>query len=255
MSIRTMWVSSSNNSWANAFASSVFPTPEVPKNMKLPWGRFGEARPARLRRIAEATASTAWSWPRTRCRKLAPNESSFSDSPSESFSVGIPVQRATIRAMCSGPTVSVETAEALALFSNSANCFRKGGRTLNFSWEALSILYLRSFRSIAHSVSSISFFTSWICCTRPRLASNSDSNSACRSRKRARSSMTARKRLACWGSVDASFSNADLSTSKRNTRRCTMSNSGGKESNCTLTSAQASSMRSIALSGIRRSLM
>src|SRR6516225_3053023 len=63
MSSRTIACSSSNMNSASARASSVFPTPVGPRNMKLPIGRFGSCRPVRARRSAFATASTASSWP------------------------------------------------------------------------------------------------------------------------------------------------------------------------------------------------
>ena len=48
-----------NKSRANCLASSVLPTPVGPTKRKLPIGRFPSSKPARLRRIARATASTA----------------------------------------------------------------------------------------------------------------------------------------------------------------------------------------------------
>ena len=59
MSIRTMLRSSSNKLRANALASSVLPTPVGPKNRKLPIGLLGSAIPARERKIAFVTLSTA----------------------------------------------------------------------------------------------------------------------------------------------------------------------------------------------------
>ena len=50
-----------NISSASCFASSVFPTPVGPTKRKLPIGRLPSSNPARLRRIARATASTALS--------------------------------------------------------------------------------------------------------------------------------------------------------------------------------------------------
>ena len=51
--------SSPNRNSASVRASSVFPTPEGPRKMKEPVGRFGSLMPARARRIAFETASTA----------------------------------------------------------------------------------------------------------------------------------------------------------------------------------------------------
>ena len=70
MSMRTIACSSSNRNSASARASSVLPTPVGPRNMNEPIGRFGSESPARLRRIALATAVTASSWPITRSWRL-----------------------------------------------------------------------------------------------------------------------------------------------------------------------------------------
>ncbi len=59
ISIRTILFSLLNRNSARAFASSVFPTPVVPKKMKEPIGRFVSCNPARLRRIASETAPMA----------------------------------------------------------------------------------------------------------------------------------------------------------------------------------------------------
>ena len=69
MSMRTSAVSSSNRKAASALVSSVLPTPVGPRNMNEPIGRFGSCRPARARRTAVETASTASRWPTTRLRE------------------------------------------------------------------------------------------------------------------------------------------------------------------------------------------
>ncbi len=56
MSMRTIARSSSNRNSASALVSSVLPTPVGPRNRKLPIGRFGSCKPARARRTALATA-------------------------------------------------------------------------------------------------------------------------------------------------------------------------------------------------------
>ena len=56
MSICTRAFSSPNMNWASCLASSVLPTPVGPAKMKLPIGRFGSFRPARLLRTALAMA-------------------------------------------------------------------------------------------------------------------------------------------------------------------------------------------------------
>ena len=51
--------SSPNKNSASAFAVSVLPTPDGPRKMNEPLGRFGSLRPARVRRIACDTALIA----------------------------------------------------------------------------------------------------------------------------------------------------------------------------------------------------
>jgi hypothetical protein len=59
-------LSSPNRNSASVRASSVFPTPEGPRKMNEPEGRFGSLMPARARRIARETAAMACSCPMTR---------------------------------------------------------------------------------------------------------------------------------------------------------------------------------------------
>ncbi len=61
--MRADW--SAKRNLASARASSVFPTPVGPEKMNEPMGRLGSLRPARLRRMARATAVMASSWPMT----------------------------------------------------------------------------------------------------------------------------------------------------------------------------------------------
>ena len=49
----------SNKLWANAFASSVFPTPVGPKKINEPIGRFGSLIPALALNTASETRPTA----------------------------------------------------------------------------------------------------------------------------------------------------------------------------------------------------
>ena len=77
MSMRTIARSSSNRKSASERASSVLPTPVGPRNRNEPIGRFGSDRPARLRRMALATAMTASSWPITRWCSSSSMRTSF----------------------------------------------------------------------------------------------------------------------------------------------------------------------------------
>ena len=84
-----------NISKASCLASSVLPTPVGPTKRKLPIGRFPSSKPARLRRIALATASTALSWPITLAlrRSFMPLRRSISLAPI--WDTGTPVIRST----------------------------------------------------------------------------------------------------------------------------------------------------------------
>ena len=86
--------SSSNMNSASARASSVLPTPVGPRNRNVPIGRSGSLSPARERRSALATASTASSWPMTRSCSRSSMWMSFCISDSSRRETGMPVQRA-----------------------------------------------------------------------------------------------------------------------------------------------------------------
>ena len=106
MSMRTMACSSSNRNSASARASSVLPTPVGPRKMNDPIGRLGSLNPARERRIALATRSSASSWPTTRWRSRSSIVTSFLTSPSSIFETGMPVHLVTMRATSSSSTSS-----------------------------------------------------------------------------------------------------------------------------------------------------
>ena len=96
--MRTIARSSSNSACASALASSVLPTPVGRGTGTSRWAGFGSWMPARERRIASHTRSTASSWPMTRSCRMLSRRRSFSRSPSISRATGMPVQRATMRA-------------------------------------------------------------------------------------------------------------------------------------------------------------
>ena len=81
-----------NNASANAFASSVLPTPVGPKNKNEPIGLFGSFNPTLPLLIAFATAETASSCPTTLLCKLSSRCLNFSFSVSDILLTGIPVQ-------------------------------------------------------------------------------------------------------------------------------------------------------------------
>ena len=104
MSMRTIASSSPNRNSASVRASSVLPTPEGPRKMNEPAGRFGSLIPARERRIAFETASIATSWPITRLCSSSSMRISFLVSASVSLKTGMPVHIETMSAISSSPT-------------------------------------------------------------------------------------------------------------------------------------------------------
>ena len=107
MSTRTSAFSSLNRNSASARASSVFPTPVLPRNMNEPIGFFSSCSPARERRMASLTAFTASGWAMTRSSSRSSRWSSLCLSLSNILETGMPVHRATIPAMSSASTSSL----------------------------------------------------------------------------------------------------------------------------------------------------
>ena len=95
--------SSPNRNSASVRASSVLPTPEGPRKMNEPVGRFGSLMPARARRIDLDTATIATSWPMTRLCSSSSMRMSFCDSASVSLKTGMPVHIETMSAISSSP--------------------------------------------------------------------------------------------------------------------------------------------------------
>jgi len=125
MSIRTIFVSSSNKYAAKLLASSVLPTPVGPKNKKEPIGFVGSLIPALERKIASATKRTPSSCPMTRLCSSSSKCSVFSRSPSVSLAIGIPVQREIILAISSSVTHSCTKVRSSAFaFSSAASSCR-----------------------------------------------------------------------------------------------------------------------------------
>ena len=95
-------------------------------------GRRGSLSPARERRMASATATTASSWPFTRSCSRASMLSSFCASASNMRSAGMPVHSLTICATSSASTTSsspsfpaqVSSAAGSFACSSSSFCFR-----------------------------------------------------------------------------------------------------------------------------------
>ncbi len=252
MSMRIRLFSSSNRFWARALASSVLPTPVGPRKRKEPMGRFSSETPARERRMASATACTASSWPTTRSCSSSGRRRSFSRSVSISLETGMPVHRATILAISSSVTLSrSRTLSGFSDFSASSSSFCSLGRVPYLSSAARFRSYLRSaaaMSALVFSISSRSF------CTLP-MSVFSFSQRAFMALKVSRSweSCSRSRDRRSWLTSSFSFCRAASSISSCMIFRLTSSSSAGMESISVRIMAQASSTRSMALSGRKRS--
>ena len=253
MSIRTILFSSSNNVCARVFASSVLPTPVGPRNRNDPIGFVGSLIPALERMIASVTFVTASSCPITRLWRTSSRPRIFVFSPSVSFATGIPVQREIILAISSSVTLSCtrERSSFFTFSSSISNCFWSFGSSPYCSSAALFRSYcccatwIWRFRSSICSRNVESFSTECFsfshCAFCTENASLYSASSFCRSARRS------------WLSLSVSFFSAASSISICMILRCCSSSSAGRESSSVLIRAQASSTRSIALSGRNRS--
>ena len=155
MSRRTIALSSSNRNSASARAVSVFPTPVGPRKMKDPMGRFGSERPARARRTAAETASTASRCPMTRSASRSSICSSFWTSPSISLETGMPVHLDTTSAISSGLTSSLSMEPAAC---SSASCF-SAAVTFCSTWGSFpNFISAARLKSASRSARACSFF-------------------------------------------------------------------------------------------------
>jgi len=252
-----MAFSSSNRNSASARAVSVLPTPVGPRKMNEPMGRLGSCSPLRDRRTALATAWTASFCPTTRCSSRSSIRTSFSRSPSSIRATGMPVQAATTLAMSSSETSCASRrwpwGFSCSVFSAAASFFCSSGRRPYWIWAA-------RFKSLRRwACSSSSFVCSiWLLIMLTALmAAFSFCHWAfnCRdcSLKLARScsSFWSRSREAS----SFSFRSAFCSISSCWIWRSNWSISVGRESSSMRSREAASSIRSIALSGRKRSAM
>ena len=121
ISSRTILDSSSNRLAANAFASSVLPTPVGPRKRNEPIGLLGSLIPALERMIASVTFVTPSSCPMTRLCSSSSRCKVLLRSLSVSFATGIPVQREMILAISSSLTLSC-TSDISLFFTISSSC-------------------------------------------------------------------------------------------------------------------------------------
>mmetsp|Transcript_3085 Transcript_3085/g.8868 ORF Transcript_3085/g.8868 Transcript_3085/m.8868 type:complete len:554 (-) Transcript_3085:1034-2695(-) len=259
MSIRTIASSESKSASATAFASSVLPTPVGPRNMSDAVGLSGSLSPARERWIASATASTASSCPATRCRSWSASVRIFCASVASIFLSGTPVHCDTTAATSSSPTV-VRVSASPPSAAASASCFARScacssGKSRYLSSAAL----LSSYAASACSISSVF-------CSMAALSELSPSSAPFSSRHRSASARwrpssvpisarSAVSRAAARGSAAASLVSENSSILACTSRRSTSSSACGRDVASILSFAAASSTRSIALSGRKRSEM
>mmetsp|Transcript_5440 Transcript_5440/g.13105 ORF Transcript_5440/g.13105 Transcript_5440/m.13105 type:complete len:285 (+) Transcript_5440:1105-1959(+) len=261
MSRRTMALGESNRNSASVLHSSVLPTPVGPARRKLPSGRSCEWRPARASRIVLATARMASSWPTTLWRSSDSIDSNFSRSPRARELSGMPVDLAMTPRMSASETWSARSpgepsrdpsaaaAAAPPLPSSASSC----GMTMYLSSDArvqsARLCAASSSRLAPSSFSVAALMTA----TRALSASHCLPNASRSSRFRFVSASTSRSRA----TLAASFSFRSASSSMRSVviARSRSSMSSGLLSCCILRRAAASSTRSMAESGRRRSVM
>ena len=148
MSMRTIASSSPKRNSASVRASSVLPTPEGPRKMNEPVGRFGSLRPARERRIALEMTSTAGCWPMTRLWSSSSMRMSFWVSASVSLKTGMPVHIDTMSAISSSPIAGARPASPASHCSSSSRFLCVSLRSLSRRVAAFS----NSWASIAASL-------------------------------------------------------------------------------------------------------
>ena len=112
----SIWIkesSSPNKNSANVLAVSVFPTPEGPRKIKEPEGRFGSLSPDLVLRIALDTAEMASSWPIILLCSSVSISNNLAVSSCVSLWTGIPVHWARTSAISSSSiTISISDWEA-----------------------------------------------------------------------------------------------------------------------------------------------
>ena len=152
-----------NRNSASALDSSVLPTPEGPRKMNEPAGRFGSFRPLRLRRMAFDSAVTASSWPMMRSCSTPSMRSSLSVSASVRLLTGTPVDMLTTSAISASVTCERSRSDSSANFFSasaraSAISFSRSRRLAARSKsceEMASSFWVRTWRS-SSSISRIS---------------------------------------------------------------------------------------------------
>mmetsp|Transcript_21304 Transcript_21304/g.72541 ORF Transcript_21304/g.72541 Transcript_21304/m.72541 type:complete len:483 (+) Transcript_21304:618-2066(+) len=261
MSMRTIASSVLKRNCASVLASSVLPVPVGPRNMKLAMGLCGSERPARLRWMASAMPSTASSCPMTRSCRWSASMSSFSRSPCSSRATGMPVHLLITSEMSDSVTSSLSTVLPSACAASNAasastSCLCRLIRLPYLSSAARFRSYSRSACATAICPSSICSLSCWISDSFARSPSHRSVSSSCLERRLA-SSLSS---LCSLAAAPLSFSAPGLLRLSRSissfiTVRSISSSAVGLLVISILSLAAASSTRSIALSGRKRSAM
>ena len=256
MSMRIRCSSESKRKDASVLQSSVLPTPVGPRKRNEPYGRFGSDSPERERRIASDTRRTASSCPTTRSCSLSSMCRSFSRSPCIIFDTGMPVARETTSAISSAPT-SVRSNFALAPAASPDSAFFSCASSCGIFPYWISDIFCQSPFLRASSITWRSFSISSLMCCEPATAAFSDFQISSRSENsfssRAISSSISVRRF--WDDSSFSFLTASRSMRSWIIRRSSRSIDSGLESISIRIREAASSMRSMALSGRKRSVM
>ena len=145
--------SSANRNSASVRASSVLPTPDGPRKMNEPVGRFGSLIPARERRIDLETETIASCWPITRLCSSSSILISRWVSASVSLKTGMPVHMETTSAISSSPISGCSSDSEVCHCSSSSRFFCVSFRSLSRRLAAFS----NSWASIASSFSLRTF--------------------------------------------------------------------------------------------------
>ncbi len=252
MSIRTMLSSLSNMKFANVLHSSVLPTPVGPKNKNDPIGRFGSDKPARLRLMAFATASTASFCPITRWCNSSSIRNNLSRSPSNILATGIPVCLESTSAISASVTLFFnKLISCISAWAARSSCFSSSGI---FPY-CNSDIRLRSPARRATSISIRACSSSDLICWVPESAAfsafHTSSSSAYSRSLTSSSSQISFRRF--WLAPSLSLPSACCSIFNWIIRRSKRSSNSGFESICIRMLDAASSIKSIALSGNCRS--
>mmetsp|Transcript_4609 Transcript_4609/g.14938 ORF Transcript_4609/g.14938 Transcript_4609/m.14938 type:complete len:253 (+) Transcript_4609:718-1476(+) len=252
--MRTISRSLSNRNSAIDLASAVLPTPVGPRNKKEPNGLDPACRPARDTRTAFDTASTASRCPTTDCSSTSSIRRSRSRSPVPSFDSGMPVDRDTTSLIASSVTVSLTSASVSSPSAGvAATAASSAGMVEWTSSPALEKSPIRSASSRSFLACS-SFTDDSLRSLNLRCSSNHLLVRACDS---ALASATCRsissRRFTDAGS--RSFLSASSSMRMRKICRSMFSSASGLDSCSRRRRDAASSTRSIALSGRKRSVM